>query len=230
MITAALTREQELEQSRFIAKVYAWMGGALGVTALVSLWAVNTPALMQFIFGSRFVFLGLILFELVCVGVLAGAVNKLSLQVASAIFVGYAVLNGLTLSSIFLIYTSSSIASTFFAAAAMFGIMSTYGYFTQRDLTSVGNLCFMGLVGIVIASLINLFLQNETISWVTSVIGVIVFTGLIAWDTQKIKNVYATGALQGDNVTKGAILGALSLYLDFINLFLMLLRLFGRRK
>jgi hypothetical protein len=194
------------------------------------MWVVATPAVLEFIFSSRYIFMGLIIAELVCVGALVGAINRFSSQTATAVFIGYAVLNGLTLSSVFLAYTSASIVSTFFITASTFGIMSTYGYFTKRDLTSMGNLLLMGLIGLVIASLVNMFLHNEIIYWVTTFIGIIVFVGLIAYDTQKIKAMYQTGAIEGDNVRKGAILGALSLYLDFINLFLMLLRLFGRKK
>jgi FtsH-binding integral membrane protein len=230
MLTTSLTDIQEQEQARFIAKVYGWMSIALLITALVAMWVVATPAVLEFIFSSRYIFMGLIIAELVCVGALVGAINRFSSQTATAVFIGYAVLNGLTLSSVFLAYTSASIVSTFFITASTFGIMSTYGYFTKRDLTSMGNLLLMGLIGLVIASLVNMFLHNEIIYWVTTFIGIIVFVGLIAYDTQKIKAMYQTGAIEGDNVRKGAILGALSLYLDFINLFLMLLRLFGRKK
>lgn len=230
MLTTDLTGIQEQEQARFIAKVYAWMCGALVITALVSSFVLTSPAILEFIFGNRFVFLGLIIAELICVGALVGAIDRFSSQTATAVFIGYAVLNGLTLSAVFLAYTSASIVSTFFITATTFGIMSTYGYFTKRDLTSFGNLLLMGLIGIVIAGLVNMFLQNEIIYWVTTFIGILVFVGLIAYDTQKIKALYQSGRIEGDNVRKGAILGALSLYLDFINLFLMLLRLFGRRK
>lgn len=230
MLTTSLTDIQEQEQARFIAKVYGWMSIALVITALVAMWVVATPAVLEFIFSSRYIFMGLIIAELVCVGALVGAINRFSSQTATAVFIGYAVLNGLTLSSVFLAYTSASIVSTFFITASTFGVMSTYGYFTKRDLTSMGNLLLMGLIGLVIASLVNMFLHNEIIYWVTTFIGIIVFVGLIAYDTQKIKAMYQSGAIEGDNVRKGAILGALSLYLDFINLFLMLLRLFGRKK
>ncbi|HLP52056.1 MAG TPA: Bax inhibitor-1/YccA family protein [Chitinophagales bacterium] len=230
MLTTDLTQIQEQEQARFIAKVYGWMAGALAITALVAMWVVSTPAVLEFIFGNRFVFMGLIIVELICVGALVGAIDSFSPQTATAVFIGYAVLNGLTLSAVFLAYTSASIVSTFFVTATTFGIMSTYGYFTKKDLTSIGNLCFMALIGLIIASLVNMFLQNEIIYWVTTFIGIIIFVGLIAYDTQKIKAMYQSGRIEGDNVRKGAILGALSLYLDFINLFLMLLRLFGRKK
>lgn len=230
MLTTSLTEIQEQEQARFIAKVYGWMAGALAITALVAMWVISTPAVLEFIFGNRFIFMGLIIAELVCVGALVAAIDKFSSQTATAVFIGYAVLNGLTLSAVFLAYTSASIVSTFFVTATTFGIMSTYGYFTKRDLTSIGNLCGMALIGLIIASLVNMFLQNEIIYWVTTFIGIIIFVGLIAYDTQKIKAMYQSGRIEGDNVRKGAILGALSLYLDFINLFLMLLRLFGKRK
>jgi FtsH-binding integral membrane protein len=230
MLTESISEIQEQEQARFIAKVYGWMGFALSITAIVAMLTVASPGMLDFIFGTRYVFVGLIIGELICVGALVGAINRFSLQVATAIFVGYAILNGLTFSVIFLVYTSSSIVSTFFITATTFGIMSTYGYFTRRDLTSVGNLCLMALVGLIIASLVNLFFNNAAIYWITTYVGILIFIGLIAWDTQKIKLMYQSGELEGENVGKGAIMGALSLYLDFVNLFLLLLRLFGKRK
>jgi uncharacterized protein len=217
------------DEARYITKVYAYMAGALAITALVSMAVLSSPTLLQFIFGSRFVFLGLIIAELVCVGALVAAIQRIPTTVAYAVFMGYAVLNGLTLSSVFLVYTSGSIASTFFITATTFGIMSTYGFFTNTDLTRIGNLAFMALIGIILASLVNFFLNSPILYWVTTYIGILVFVALIAYDTQKIKAMYQAGYTQGEMEGKGAIMGALSLYLDFINLFLMLLRLFGRR-
>jgi len=215
-----------VKQNALVRQVYAWMGCGLALTAIVALITVSSPELLQAIVGNRLVFYGLMIGELALVFTLSGAINRMSATVATMLFIGYSALNGLTLSVIFLVYTADSIASTFAVSAAMFGAMSVYGYTTKKDLTSWGNFLFMGLIGIVIASLVNLFMRNDAASWVISAIGVIVFTGLTAYDTWKIKALAAEGA-EG---RKPAILGALTLYLDFINLFLMLLRLMGGRR
>jgi len=203
--------------------VYGWMGGGLALTALVSLLTVSTPALLDTILGNRILFYALMLGELGLVIGISGAINRISASTASMLFLVYAALNGVTMSTIFVAYTSSSVASTFLITSCMFGAMSLYGYLTKSDLTSWGSFLFMGLVGVVIASVVNIFLQSSMIYWVVSFCGVIVFTGLTAYDTQKIKNLGNTGR-------KGAILGALTLYLDFINMFLIMLRLFGNRR
>jgi hypothetical protein len=215
-----------VKQNALVRQVYAWMGCGLALTAIVALITVSSPELLKAIVGNRLVFYGLMFGELALVFTLAGAINRMSATVATMLFIGYSALNGLTLSVLFLVYTADSIASTFAVSAAMFGAMSIYGYATKKDLTSWGNFLFMGLIGIVIASLVNLFMRNDAASWVISAIGVIVFTGLTAYDTWKIKALAAEGA-EG---RKPAILGALTLYLDFINLFLMLLRLMGGRR
>lgn len=215
-----------VKQNALVRQVYAWMGCGLALTALMALITVSTPELLKTIVGNRLVFYGLMFGELALVFTLSGAINRMSAAVATMLFIGYSALNGLTLSVIFLVYTADSIASTFAVTAAMFGAMSIYGYVTRKDLTSWGSFLFMGLIGIVIASLVNIFLRNDAVSWVVSAIGVIVFTGLTAYDTWKIKALAAEGA-EG---RKPAILGALTLYLDFINLFLMLLRLMGGRR
>jgi FtsH-binding integral membrane protein len=215
-----------IAQNTLIRQVYAWMGGGLMVTAFVAMVTVSSPAILNALFGNRLVFYGLILGELGLVVAISGAINKLSAAVASLLFVLYAALNGVTLSVIFAIYTAQSVASTFVITAATFGAMSAFGYLTRRDLTGWGSFLFMGLIGVVIASLVNIFTRSSAVSWVISAVGVIVFTGLTAYDTQKIKAMAATGA-EG---RKPAILGALTLYLDFINLFLMLLRLLGNRR
>jgi hypothetical protein len=174
----------------------------------------------------------LIVAELGLVFAIAGMVNRMSAGTATALFVLYSGLNGVTLSCIFLVYVSASIVSTFFISAATFIACSVYGWMTKRDLTSLGGFMMMGLIGIVIASLVNLFLQSSGVSMIISYIGVFVFIGLTAYDTQKIKNMAMTqpANLDGAVIRKGAILGALSLYLDFINLFLMLLSIFGQRR
>jgi uncharacterized protein len=215
-----------IAQNTLIRQVYAWMGGGLMVTALLALVTISSPAILNAVFGNRLVFYGLILGELGLVVAISGAINRLSAAMASFLFILYAALNGITFSVIFAVYTAESVASTFVITAATFGAMSAFGYMTKRDLTGWGSFLFMGLIGVVIASLVNIFTRSSAVSWVISAVGVIVFTGLTAYDTQKIKAMAASGA-EG---RKPAILGALTLYLDFINLFLMLLRLLGNRR
>ena len=215
-----------IAQNTLIRQVYAWMGGGLLVTALMAMVTISSPAILNAVFGNRLVFYALVLGELGLVVAISGAINRLSAAVASLLFVLYAALNGVTMSVIFAVYTAESVTSTFVITAATFGAMSAYGYLTRRDLTGWGSFLFMGLIGVVIASLVNIFTRSSAASWVISAVGVIVFTGLTAYDTQKIKAMAAAGA-EG---RKPAILGALTLYLDFINLFLMLLRLLGNRR
>jgi FtsH-binding integral membrane protein len=215
-----------IAQNALIRQVYAWMGGGLLVTALLAMVTVSSPALINAVFGNRLVFYGLILGELALVFAISGAIDRLSASVASLLFISYAALNGVTMAVIFAVYTAESIGSTFVITAATFGTMSAYGYLTRRDLTGWGSFLFMGLIGVVIASVVNIFMQSSAASWIISAVGVIVFTGLTAYDTWKIKAMAAAGA-EG---RKPAILGALTLYLDFINLFLMLLRLLGNRR
>jgi hypothetical protein len=213
-------------QNTLIRQVYAWMGAGLLVTALMAFFTVSTPALLNGVVGNRLVFYGLMFGELGFVVALSAAINRLSTAAATFMFIAYSALNGITISAIFLVYTADSISSTFLVAAGMFGAMSAYGFITRRDLTSWGSFLFMGLIGVVIASIVNIFMRSDSVSWIISGGGVIVFTGLTAYDTWKIKSLAAGGA-EG---RKPAILGALTLYLDFINLFLMLLRFFGRRR
>ncbi|MFC1546320.1 Bax inhibitor-1/YccA family protein [bacterium] len=229
------TDEQSLdqvqaEQRSFMAKVYGWMASALGVTAFISFFTASSPALLKLIIGNPILFFGLIIAELMMVGYLAGAINRISAKSASWIFFGYAALNGLTLSFIFVAYTSTSIATAFFVTAGMFAVMSIYGYTTKKDLTSMGGFMIMGLFGIIIASVVNLFLRSSTLYWMITYIGVLIFVGLTAYDTQKIKNMNIIGNEGTDEDRKEAILGALKLYLDFINLFLLMLRILGGRR
>lgn len=226
-----LTAEQvKQEQAAFMTQVYGWMTVALLVTATVSIWVANSPTALELIFGNRLVFYGLLIGEFVLVMALSAAVQRVSARTATLMFLGYAIMNGLTLASIFLLYTGGSIASTFFVTAGTFGAMSAYGYFTKRDLTSLGGFLLMALIGLIIASLVNLFWQNETLYWVSTYAGVLIFVGLTAYDTQKIKEMNIIGNAGTDEDRKEAIMGALRLYLDFINMFLYLLRLFGRRR
>ena len=227
-----ITAEEAADvQARFFAQVYGWMAAGLGLTGGVALFASSSPALMQFVFGTRFVFLGLIIVELVIVGFLSARIFDWSLGKVQAAFVGYAVLNGVTLSCLFLAYTSASIASTFFITAGTFGIMSLFGYFTKADLSGWGKLLSMAVIGLVIAMVVNMFLRNSVLETITSFIGVLVFVALTAYDTQKLKQLALLGVTEGEETSnKASILGALTLYLDFVNMFLFLLRLFGSRR
>lgn len=227
----SLTAEQiKQEQAAFMTQVYGSMTIALLITAVVAIFTASSPALLEMIFGNRLVFYSLLIGEVLLVISLSAAVRRVSATAATAMFIGYAVMNGLTLAAIFLLYTGGSIASTFFVTAGTFGTMSAYGYFTKRDLTSWGGFLLMALVGLIIASVVNLFFQNETLYWIATYAGVLIFVGLTAYDTQKIKAMNIIGNAGTDEDRKEAIMGALTLYLDFINMFLYLLRLFGRRR
>jgi uncharacterized protein len=219
----------EVQVNDFVRSVYNWMGIGLGLTAFVAFYVSSSATMMRFIFGNSMVFFVLIFAELGLVFSIASMVNRMRAGTATFLFLLYSGLNGVTLSFIFLAYTRTSIASTFFICAATFTVCSIYGWTTKKDLTSWGGFLFMGLIGIIIASLVNMFLRSSGMSLIISYIGVIVFVGLTAYDTQKLKRMAITqpDGLDGGVVRKGAILGALSLYLDFINLFLMLLRIFG---
>ena len=221
--------QSKLAQSTLIKNVYLWMTAALAITGITAMAVNNSYAMQQFIFGSRFMFFGLIIAELALVWYVSARIQSLSFTTATGLFMLYSFINGLTLSVIFLAYTTTSIASTFFVTAGTFGAMSLYGYFTKKDLTSLGNLLFMLLIGLIIATVVNIFWANSTLYWITTYAGIFIFVGLTAYDTQKI-----TRLLSGQEITeesqKMARLGALSLYLDFINLFLYLLRIFGDRK
>lgn len=221
--------QSKLAQSTLIKNVYLWMTAALAITGITAMAVSNSYAMQQLIFESRFMFFGLIIAELALVWYVSARIQSLSFTTATGLFMLYSFINGLTLSVIFLAYTTTSIASTFFVTAGTFGAMSLYGYFTKKDLTSLGNLLFMLLIGLIIATVVNIFWANSTLYWITTYAGIFIFVGLTAYDTQKIKRL-----LNGQEITeesqKMALLGALSLYLDFINLFLYLLRIFGDRK
>lgn len=218
------------EQAAFMRKVYAIMALGLGATGLTALVVFNSAVATRFIFGTPGVYLGLILAELAVVFTFASLARRMSAVGAAALFYFYAILNGLTLSVVFLVYTKGSIASTFFVTAGTFAVMSGYGYVTRRDLTGVGSFMMMGLFGLILASVVNLFLGSEMIYWLTTYAGILIFVGLTAYDTQKIKQLNVIGNAGTDDDHKEAIHGALVLYLDFINLFLYLLRLLGRRR
>lgn len=217
-------------QATFMNKVYAWMCLALTITGFIALRTANSEALLGLIFGSQFGFMGLIIVEIGIVIWLVSAINKMSSNMAIGLFLLYSALNGLTLSAILLVYTSASIASTFFITAGTFGVMSAYGFYTKKDLTSWGNLLFMALIGFIIASVVNIFMQSSALYWILTYAGVLIFVGLTAYDTQKIKKMSLELDAESEAGRKGAIMGALALYLDFINLFILLLRIFGQRK
>lgn len=218
-------------QATLFRNVYVWMTLALIITAVTSVLVANSPNLIMAIVGNRLVFYGLLIGELALVWVLSANIHKFSFNTATMMFVAYSILNGLTLSIIFLIYTQASIFLTFFVTAATFGAMALYGTFTKKDLSSWGNILIMALIGLIIASIANWFVKNEMLYWIITYAGVLIFVGLTAYDAQKIKRqLNAYGNEINENTQKIALMGALSLYLDFINLFLYLLRLLGSRK
>jgi uncharacterized protein len=222
-----LTQARQEASTIFLAKVFNWMAIGLGLTGVVAYLTASSGIAMQIVASPMLMIL--VLAELGMVFYLSARIDKLQASTATGLFIGYAVLNGVTLSTIFLAYTRSSIAGTFFITAAMFGAMAIYGLVTKRDLSGLGSFLFMGLIGILVASLVNMFFQSSAMSWVISMVGVLVFTGLTAYDVQRIKSIGEQGIMtQGEEmIKKGSIMGALALYLDFINLFLMMLRLFG---
>jgi len=212
----------------FLRKVYGWMCVGLGVTAVVALGVASSPTLIQAIFGNKILFFGLIIAEIGLVFYLSARVNKLAPATASGLFLLYSALNGATLAVILLAFTGTSIATTFFVTAGMFGALALYGSTTKRSLAGVGQFAFMGLIGLILASLVGLFVHSAGLQFVISVVGVIVFTALTAWDAQKLKAMAV--AVPEGQVGSYAVVGALALYLDFINLFLFLLRFMGGRR
>lgn len=224
--------EEAEEQRKFILQVYLWMTIALFTTAVIAFSIAGSDSLMEIFLGSRTMVWGILIAEIVLVLILSRFIEKMSSSVAIVCFFLYAVLNGITFSTIFLAYDLGSIASVFFITAGTFGVMCAYGYLTKKDLTSVGNICFMALIGLIIAGIANMFIMNNIFYMAISSAGVLIFVGLTAYDTQKIKNMsyYVTNKDNEELETKGSILGALTLYLDFINLFLYILRIFGKRR
>ncbi len=212
----------------FLRAMYGWMCVGLGLTALVAFQVANTPAIMSRLMSSQILYVGLILAELGLVFYLSARVTRLAAETATALFVLYAALNGLTLSVVVLAYTGQSIADTFVVTAGMFGAMALFGSATKRSLAGVGQFMYMGLVGLVLASLVGLFWHNDALQFLISSVGVLVFTGLAAWDAQRLKQMAL--AMPEGQTGSLAIVGALSLYLDFINLFLSLLRFVGNRQ
>ncbi len=204
---------------------YRWMSVGLGITGLVAWLVANSPAALGLVLGNRWAFYGLMAVELGLVFAFTAVARRASTAVAAAMFFAYAAVNGLTFSLIFVVYTSASIASTFLVSAGAFAGLSVFGAVTHRDLSGVGRFALFALIGLIIASVVNIFLASSALLWLTTFAGVAIFAALTAYDTQKLKALYAAG--ETGNL---ALRGALMLYLDFINMFLFLLRLFGRRR
>ena len=213
----------------FFNNVYAWMSAGLALTAVVAWYVASNVSVFQWLYGTG-IWIGLFILQLVLVFTISAATNRLSPTAATALFLLYAAINGLTLSVIFLAYTLSSIAGTFFATAGTFGAVSVYGFVTKRDLTRLGSLLFMALIGFLIASVINIFWANSTLYWIITYAGVAIFVGLTAYDTQRLREIAIATANDPRMAARYAINGALTLYLDFINLFLLLLRILGDRR
>lgn len=220
--------QRAVVQNEFIRRVYNWMALGLAVTAVTALYVVNSGLVFSLL-SSPIVIIVLIVAELGIVIALSAAIGKLQSSTALFMFFAYAFLNGLTIAVIFLAYTKASIASTFFVTAGTFAVMSIYGYTTKSDLTSLGSFLMMGLIGIIIASCVNFFFRSPAFYWLITYVGIAIFVGLTAYDAQKIKEMGYAGFSGSEDERKGAIIGALRLYLDFINLFLLLLRVLGRR-
>jgi uncharacterized protein len=223
------TAEMSAERvTAFLRKVYGWMFAGLAITAVVASTVAGSPALLQHIFSNQFLYFGLILAELGLVFYLSAKVQTIAPNAAMMLFIVYSALNGVTLSFILLLYTGESIGTTFLVTAGMFGAMALYGSTTSRSLAGVGQFFFMGLIGLVLASIVGMFWHNDALQFLITVIGVIVFTGLTAWDAQRLKQMAVT--VPEDRTGSYAVVGALALYLNFINLFLMLLRVLGGRR
>jgi hypothetical protein len=223
------TEAAAAEQRRFMVRVYNWMTAGLAITALIAGSVAADKAMFQLIFGNPIIVIALIIAQLGLVFWLSARVNQMSAKTATMVFLGYSALTGLTFSSIFMVYPIATVGSAFLVTGGVFGAMSLYGYTTKSDLTSWGSFLFMGLIGIVLASLVNIWLASPAVQWFVTYAGVLIFTGLTAYDTQKIKAMNILGNEGTDEDTKEAIIGALTLYLDFINLFLMILRIMGDR-
>jgi FtsH-binding integral membrane protein len=222
------TRAQSADKvSGFLWKVYAWMAVGLGLTAAVAYATTSSPDVLRVLVGNRIVFFGLVIVELGLVFYLSARATRMAPGIASGLFALYSALNGVTLSVVLLAYTGESVATTFLVTAGMFGALALFGSTTKRSLAGAGQFFMMGLVGLILASVVGMFWHNDALQFLISVVGVIVFTGLTAWDAQRLKQMAL--ALPEGELASYAIVGALSLYLDFINLFLMLLRFTGRR-
>ena len=227
IVTGSRTQTAE---SHFISRVYFWMSIGLAISAAASFWLMSQPELLRALFTNGFLLIALVVAEIALVIWLSVAAMRMSAYLATSIFLAYSFLNGVTLTSVFLVYTGVSVMTTFAITAGTFFFFSVYGMTTKKDLTSVGGFMMMGLIGMIIAGVVNIFLKSTVLYWVSTFVGIAVFLGLTAWDTQKLKNIHAMGFESAEMEKKVAILGALTLYLDFINLFILLLRIFGKRR
>ncbi|HBJ77341.1 MAG TPA: hypothetical protein DDY68_06195 [Porphyromonadaceae bacterium] len=218
--------------STLMRNVYAWMSGGLLITALIAFMVSNNESIIRAIFGNSILMWGLLIGEVIVVMILSGRIHKMSFSTAGFLFVLYSALNGITLSVIFLAYTMESIASVFFITAGTFAVMSFLGYTTKKNLSTMGRILYMLLIGVVIATIVNIFLHSSGLALILNYVGVVIFVGLTAYDTQKIKNMLLQCNEEevSEQSSKLALLGSLTLYLDFINLFLYLLRFLGNRR
>ena len=227
-----IIRQQEMTNAStfkvLMRKVYLWMTMALMITGITAAGVANSPNILALIYSSQVVMWGIIIAEFGLVMYISARLEKLSLSTATTLFALYSILNGVMLSSIFLLYSTAIISKVFFITAGTFGVTALYGYATKKDLSSFGNILFMALIGLVIATVVNIFMKSAMFDLILSYIGVIIFVGLTAWDSQKIKHMMMVQQDADESAQKLALIGALSLYLDFINLFLYLLRIFGR--
>lgn len=227
-----IIRQQEMTNAStfkvLMRKVYLWMTLALMITGITAAGVANSPNILALIYSSQVVMWGIIIAEFGLVIYISARLEKLSLSTATTLFALYSILNGVMLSSIFLLYSTAIISKVFFITAGTFGVTVLYGYATKKDLSSLGNILFMALIGLVIATIVNVFMKSAMFDLILSYIGVIIFVGLTAWDSQKIKHMMMVQQDADESAQRLALIGALSLYLDFINLFLYLLRIFGR--
>lgn len=230
ILQQSLGKEQNAVFAKLMRSVYLWMVLALVITGLTAAYVASSPAYISALMNNSILFYGVIIAELALVFILSGRIHKMSFTSASLMFILYSLLTGVSLSTIFLAYTESSIATTFLITAGTFGTMSLVGFVTKKDLSKLGGILFMALIGLIIATVVNIFLVNDTLGWIINYVGVLIFVGLTAYDTQKIKQMMREyGTDINEQTQKMALMGSLSLYLDFINMFLYLLRIFGNR-
>lgn len=230
ILQQTLGKEQNAVFAKLMRSVYLWMVLALVITGLTAAYVASSPAYISALVNNPVLFYGVIIAELALVFILSGRIHKMSFTSASLMFILYSLLTGVSLSTIFLAYTESSIATTFLITAGTFGTMSLVGFVTKKDLSKFGGILFMALIGLIIATLVNIFLVSDTLGWIINYVGVLIFVGLTAYDTQKIKQMMREyGTDINEQTQKMALMGSLSLYLDFINMFLYLLRIFGNR-
>lgn len=214
---------------KFLLNVYNWMAMGLAITGIIA-YGISRSSFVEVMYSNPFVLFAIIILQLGVVMGMTFAINKIPSGVAIGAFFLYSALTGLTMSAIFLVYTGTSIASTFFVCAGMFAAVSAFGYVTKSDLSKFGTYFFMALIGLILASVVNIFLKSTTLNWIISYAGVLIFVGLTAYDTQRIKKMSQSTDIDSEAGKKSAVIGSLMLYLDFINMFMFLLRIFGDRK